>query len=118
MACASTSSRSQAPRRDDNGGVQVGSAMKTSTATGSRITSKHLMFKGTGQLIARRHRKMDDAQRGRNNANTSEGCHHLPLRLCRDQWDTALKIEADRMRNLRIDPKHEFEQEKAPSFPN
>ena len=28
------------------------------------------------------------------------------------KWDVALAIEADRMRNLRIDEKHEFQQEK------
>jgi zinc protease len=29
-----------------------------------------------------------------------------------DRWEVALDIEADRMRNLRIDAKHEFQQEK------
>ena len=29
-----------------------------------------------------------------------------------DRWQAALDIEADRMRNIRIDAKHEFEQEK------
>ncbi len=29
-----------------------------------------------------------------------------------DRWEIALEIEADRMRNVRIDAKHEFEQEK------
>src|SRR5262249_40052759 len=29
-----------------------------------------------------------------------------------ERWETALAIEADRMRNLRIDDKHEFQKEK------
>ncbi|HKB05573.1 MAG TPA: pitrilysin family protein, partial [Gemmataceae bacterium] len=49
---------------------------------------------------------------GRNNAYTSEDYTVYHFDFAADQWDVALRIEADRMRNLRIDAKHEFEQEK------
>ena len=49
---------------------------------------------------------------GRNNAYTSEDMTVYHFDFAADRWEAALEIEADRMRNIRIDEKHEFEQEK------
>jgi zinc protease len=47
-----------------------------------------------------------------NNAYTSEDYTIFHFDFAADKWEVPLQIEADRMRNLRIDDKHEFEQEK------
>src|SRR5262249_3362389 len=49
---------------------------------------------------------------GRNNAYTSEDFTAFHFDFAADRWESALAVEADRMRNLRIDEKHEFQQEK------
>ena len=49
---------------------------------------------------------------GRNNAYTSEDMTVYHFDFAADRWKEGLKVEADRMRNTRIDAKHEFEQEK------
>src|SRR4029079_5843080 len=49
---------------------------------------------------------------GANNAYTSEDMTVYHFDFAADRWQIALEIDADRMRNIRIDPKHEFEQEK------
>src|SRR5207302_1329249 len=49
---------------------------------------------------------------GHNNAYTSEDMTVYHFDFAADRWQIALSIEADRMRNIRINAKHEFEQEK------
>ena len=49
---------------------------------------------------------------GANNAFTTEDATVYHFDFAADRWEAALEIEADRMRNLRIDKEHEFEQEK------
>ena len=49
---------------------------------------------------------------GRNNAYTNEDMTVYHFDFATDRLPIALEIEADRMRNVRIDAKHEFEQEK------
>ena len=70
------------------------------------------MFKGTEKLVPGDIDRMTQRAGGRNNAYTNEDFTNYHFQFAGDGWTTALEIEADRMRNLRIDAKHEFEQEK------
>src|SRR5438445_11104943 len=49
---------------------------------------------------------------GRNNAYTTEDMTVYHFDFAADRWEAGLEIEADRMRNCKIDDKHEFQQEK------
>jgi zinc protease len=91
---------------------KVGSADENLDATGLSHYLEHLMFKGTDKLMPGDIDRMTMRGGGRNNANTSEDCTIYHFDFAADQWDRALQIEAERMRNLRIDERHEFEQEK------
>jgi zinc protease len=91
---------------------KVGSADENLDATGLSHYLEHLMFKGTEKLVPGDIDRMTMRSGGRNNAYTTEDLTNYHFDFAADQWETALPIEADRMRNLRIDTKHEFEQEK------
>lgn len=91
---------------------RVGSADENLDATGLSHYLEHLMFKGTEKLMPGDIDRLTMRGGGRNNAYTSEDMTVYHFDFAADQWETALAIEADRMRNLRIDTKHEFEQEK------
>src|SRR5690242_7366492 len=91
---------------------KVGSADENLDATGLSHYLEHLMFKGTDKLMPGDIDRMTQRAGGRNNAYTNEDFTDYHFDFAADRWDTALQIEADRMRNLRIDTKHEFEQEK------
>lgn len=91
---------------------RVGSADEELDATGLSHYLEHLMFKGTDKLMPGDIDRMTQRSGGRNNAYTNEDFTNYHFDFPADQWETALKIEADRMRNLRIDERHEFEQEK------
>src|SRR4051794_11072734 len=91
---------------------KVGSADEKLDATGLSHYLEHLMFKGTAKLMPGDIDRMTMRSGGRNNAYTTEDLTNYHFDFAADQWETALPIEADRMRNLRIDKKHEFEQEK------
>jgi len=90
----------------------VGSADEELDHTGLSHYLEHLMFKGTDKLQPGDIDRMCQRNGGQNNANTSEDVTVFEFDFASDRWKTALEIEADRMRNLRIDAKHEFEQEK------
>jgi zinc protease len=91
---------------------KVGSSDENLDATGLSHYLEHLMFKGTEKI------KPGDIDRktlksgGANNAYTSEDSTIYHFDFASDKWQIALEVEADRMRNLRIDKEHEFEQEK------
>jgi zinc protease len=91
---------------------KVGSSDEDLTATGLSHYLEHLMFKGTEKI------KPGDIDRttlrngGANNAYTSEDYTIYHFDFDKDRWQVALEIEADRMRNLRIDKEHEFDKEK------
>jgi zinc protease len=70
------------------------------------------MFKGTDRLMPGDIDRLTMRSGGRNNAYTTEDLTNYHFDFAADQWETALTIEVDRMRNLRIDERHEFEQEK------
>lgn len=90
----------------------VGSADEELDQTGLSHYLEHLMFKGTEKLLPGDIDRLTQRNGGSNNANTSEDMTVYHFDFAADRWKTALEIEADRMRNLRIDERHEFEQEK------
>jgi zinc protease len=91
---------------------KVGSADEDKAWTGLSHYLEHLMFKGTDTL------KPGDIDRicyrngGSNNAYTSTDLTAYHFTFPAGRWLPALQIEADRMRNLRIDKAHEFDKEK------
>jgi zinc protease len=91
---------------------KVGSADEELTQTGLSHYLEHLMFKGTDKLMPGDIDRITQRNGGMNNAYTSEDYTIFHFDFAADNWEVPLKIEADRMRNLRIDDKHEFEQEK------
>ncbi len=91
---------------------KVGSSDEDLTATGLSHYLEHLMFKGTDKLKPGDIDRITLRNGGANNAFTSEDYTIFHFDFDRERWPVALDIEADRMRNLRIDAAHEFEQEK------
>jgi zinc protease len=91
---------------------KVGSCDEDKTFTGLSHYLEHLMFKGTGKLMPGDIDRMTQRSGGSNNAYTTEDMTAFHFDFAADRWETALDIEADRMRGLLIDSKHEFEQEK------
>ncbi|MFM8932821.1 MAG: M16 family metallopeptidase, partial [Gemmataceae bacterium] len=91
---------------------KVGSADELLDQTGLSHYLEHLMFKGTDKLMPGDIDRATLKNGGANNAFTSEDVTAYHFDFAADRWEKALEIEADRMRNLRIDSRHEFEQEK------
>jgi zinc protease len=91
---------------------RVGSADEEKDQTGLSHYLEHLMFKGTDKLLPGDVDRATQRNGGSNNAYTSEDMTVYHFDFASDRWQIALQIEADRMRNVKIDAKHEFEQEK------
>lgn len=91
---------------------KVGSCDEDLDSTGLAHYLEHLMFKGTDKIMPGDIDRVTLRNGGQNNANTSEDTTIYYFNFGADLWDKALDIEADRMRNLRIDQKHEFQLEK------
>jgi zinc protease len=91
---------------------KVGSADEDKDQTGLSHYLEHLLFKGTDRLMPGDIDRLTQRNGGRNNAYTNEDMTVYHFDFAADRWTVALEIEADRMRNVRIDEKHEFEQEK------
>src|SRR4051812_7122579 len=91
---------------------KVGSADEDLSNTGLSHYLEHLMFKGTDKVMPGDFDRFTFRAGGKNNAYTTEDSTNSHFDFAADQWDVALVLEADRMRNLRIDEKHEFQQEK------
>ena len=91
---------------------RVGSADEDLDNTGLSHYLEHLMFKGTDKLKPGDIDRMTQINGGQNNAYTTNDYTIFHFDFAADRWDMALQIEADRMQNLRIDEKHEFQQEK------
>jgi zinc protease len=91
---------------------RVGSADEAKDQTGLSHYLEHLMFKGTAKLFPGDIDRATQRNGGQSNAYTSEDMTVYHFDFAADRWQLALEIEADRMRNIRIDEKHEFEQEK------
>lgn len=91
---------------------KVGSADEDLDHTGLAHYLEHLMFKGTDKIMPGDIDRLTLRNGGANNASTSEDYTVYHFDFAADRWQAALQIEADRMRNVRIDAAHEFEQEK------
>ena len=91
---------------------KVGAADEDKEFTGLAHYLEHLMFKGTDKLFPGDIDRLTLRNGGANNAYTSEDYTSYFFDFAADQWEVPLRIEADRMRNLKIDERHEFEQEK------
>jgi zinc protease len=91
---------------------KVGSADEDLMSTGLSHYLEHLMFKGTDKIMPGDIDRLTLRNGGANNAYTDTDYTIFHFDFAADLWESALEIEADRMRNLRIDAKHEFEQEK------
>jgi zinc protease len=91
---------------------KVGAADEDLDHTGLSHYLEHLMFKGTDKIKPGDIDRLTLRNGGANNAYTSEDFTVYHFDFAADRWQAALKIEADRMQNLRIDAAHEFEQEK------
>lgn len=91
---------------------KVGSSDEDPKHSGLAHYLEHLMFKGTAKLMPGDIDRMTQSSGGSNNAYTSEDSTVYHFDFSSETWETALAIEADRMRGVLIDAKHEFEQEK------
>ena len=91
---------------------RVGSGDEEKDQTGLSHYLEHLLFKGTDKLMPGDIDRLTQRNGGMNNAFTSEDMTVYFFDFAADRWQAALEIEADRMRNVKIDAKHEFEQEK------
>lgn len=91
---------------------KVGSADEEKTFTGLSHYLEHLMFKGTATLKPGDIDRITYRAGGSNNAYTSTDLTAYHFNLPAGRWEAALQVEADRMRNLRIDKEHEFDKEK------
>jgi zinc protease len=91
---------------------KVGSADENLDHTGLSHYLEHLMFKGTDKIKPGDIDRLTLRNGGANNAYTSEDYTIYHFDFASDRWQAALEVEADRMRHLRIDSAHEFEQEK------
>jgi zinc protease len=91
---------------------RVGACDEEKDQTGLSHYLEHLLFKGTDKLVPGDIDRATQRNGGRNNAYTSEDMTVYHFDFAADRWHIPLEIEADRMRNTKIDKKHEFEQEK------
>jgi zinc protease len=102
----------QAPVVSTMVAYKVGSADEDLDNTGLSHYLEHLMFKGTNKIMPGDIDHLTLRNGGANNAYTTEDMTVYHFDFAADRWEEALDIEADRMRNLQIDTKHEFQQEK------
>ncbi len=91
---------------------KVGSGDEDKDQTGLSHYLEHLLFKGTDRLMPGDIDRMTQRNGGANNAYTNEDMTVYHFDFASDRWMAGLEVEADRMRNCRIDAKHEFQQEK------
>ena len=90
----------------------VGSRTERPDEAGLSHFLEHLMFKGTPLFGKGEVDRITTALGGHNNAFTGPDHTAFWFELTSDRWETALEIEADRMRNLLLDA-GEFAAEKA-----
>jgi zinc protease len=90
---------------------QVGSRDERSGETGLSHFLEHMMFKGTEHYAKGQIDLLTSKMGGSNNAFTDNDGTAYYFSLASDRWETALEIEASRMRECLLDP-HEFASEK------
>jgi zinc protease len=81
---------------------QVGSSYEERGITGVSHVLEHMMFKGTPRYPAGEFSRIIALQGGRENAFTSRDYTAYFQQLSADRLPIALELEADRMRNLRL----------------
>lgn len=89
---------------------RVGASYEPSGLTGISHALEHMMFKGTDELGPGEFSKTISALGGDENAFTGRDYTAYFETLAKEHLETALKLEADRMRNLLLDPE-EFAKE-------
>ena len=89
---------------------KIGTSYEHEGITGLSHALEHMMFKGTKKHASGEFEKLISAIGARNNAFTSQDYTAYYEVLANDKLETALEIEADRMRNLVFDPE-EFKKE-------
>jgi zinc protease len=90
---------------------RVGSADEPLGATGMAHFLEHMMFKGTDRYERGEIDRITLKLGGSNNAATYKDWTYYYFNFASDRWETALTIEANRMRNAALDPE-EFEAER------
>ena len=91
---------------------RVGSRNEELGQTGKSHFLEHMMFKGTGKFAKGDIDLITLRNGGSNNAFTSNDFTAYYFNFASDRWETALEIEASRMRDTLFDEK-EFESEKS-----
>ena len=84
---------------------RVGSRNEQRGATGIAHFLEHLMFKGTPTYGRGRFAELVESNGGQDNAFTTEDVTSYFVNLAADRLDLVLDLEADRMRNLLLDPR-------------
>ena len=91
---------------------QVGSRDERTGETGVSHFLEHMMFKGTDKFGKGQIDLQTSKMGGSNNAFTDTDSTAYYFSLASDRWETALEIEASRMRDCLLDPV-EFDSEKS-----
>ena len=84
---------------------RVGSRNEQRGATGLAHFLEHMMFKGTAANPGGKFSELVERNGGRNNAFTSQDVTSYYVNIASDRLEVILDLEADRMRNLTLDPK-------------
>ncbi len=84
---------------------RVGSRNEPRGATGIAHLLEHMMFKGTRRHGPRQFARLIEQNGGRDNAFTSQDVTSYFVSIAADKLDLVLELEADRMRNLLLDPR-------------
>ncbi len=90
---------------------RVGSRNERPGATGLAHLLEHMMFKGTPTYGPRTFATLVEQNGGQDNAFTSQDHTSYFVNIAADKVDLIIALEADRMRNLLLDPK-DFESER------
>lgn len=90
---------------------RVGARDERTTETGVSHFLEHMMFKGTDRFAKGQIDLQTSKMGGSNNAFTDNDSTAYYFSLAADRWETALEIEASRMRSCLLDPA-EFASEK------
>ena len=91
--------------------VRTGSRDETTAESGVSHFLEHMMFKGTDRFPKGQIDLQTSKMGGSNNAFTDNDSTAYYFAMAADRWETALEIEASRMRNCLLDP-NEFASEK------
>jgi zinc protease len=84
---------------------RVGSRNETRGTTGIAHFLEHLMFKGTPTHGPGEFARLVEQNGGQDNAFTSQDVTSYYVNIAADRIDLVIDLEADRMHNLRLDPK-------------